>query len=316
MIFTAIWHLLIYCPLAHWIFYNEGWLFTYGLLDFAGGMVIHVSSGVSAYVLAYLIGGHHVTHKAHNKVLVLIGAALLWFGWFGFNAGSAVSSGYTAGLALTNTQFGAAMAMFTWNILETVFDGEKGFGSGYPTAIGCATGAVVGLVGITPSAGLVSPMWALFIGFFTALSVFFVPRVLKRFLGINDTLDCFAVHGVGGMVGAALTGLFADPRYSNGYVTTAGIAAQGSFFGVPKQLGIQCAGISVTILMSAVSTAVIYFTLAALAKLLNTSMLIPAGLSPDVSQHGQKAYDAQSVTVRTTAAEPAATEAAAVTVKA
>ena len=313
--FVGLWHIFVYCPLAHWIFFYDGWLATYGVLDFAGGMVIHVSSGVSSYVLAYLLGGPTVSHKAHNKVLVLLGAALLWFGWFGFNAGSAVSAGYSAGLAFTNTQFGAAAAMFTWNILETAFDGEHGFGSGFPTAIGLATGAVVGLVGITPSAGFVAPMWALFIGFFTALSVFFVPRTLKRYFGVNDTLDCFAIHGCGGMVGAALTGLFANHTYGNalyGYGDKGASATpiRGSFYGSSVQLGIQCVGISVTIVYSAIVTALIFGLLFAISKyVFKVGMAIPAGMSPDVSQHGEKAYHAQTTTVArdTTGVTPSAT---------
>jgi Amt family ammonium transporter len=186
--FTALWHLLVYCPLAHWIFFNPstgnsddaGWLNSYGVLDFAGGLVIHVASGVSAYVLAALIGGPIVSHKAHNKVLVLIGSALLWFGWFGFNAGSAVSAGYAAGLAFTNTQLSSATAMLAWNLLEVAVDGSAGPFSGFPSAIGSATGAIVGLVGITPSAAYVSPMWSIFIGAFTTLGVFFAPRLLKK----------------------------------------------------------------------------------------------------------------------------------------
>jgi Amt family ammonium transporter len=251
------------------------------VLDFAGGMVIHVSSGVSSYVLAYLIGGPVVTHRAHNKVLVLLGAALLWFGWFGFNAGSAVSAGYQAGLALTNTQLATGAAMLIWNLMEVVFDGET-LGQGFPTAIGTATAIVAGLVGITPSAGLVAPMWAIFIGSFTAASVFFAPRLLKKYLGVNDVLDCFAVHGVGGMVGAALTGLFANPTYSN-------IAAVGSFYRNAVQLGIQCAGITVTIVYSAIGTALIYGFLYLIARGLGQTLSVPSGMAPDVSQHGEKA---------------------------
>jgi len=291
MLFAAMWHLGVYCPLAHWIFDPRGWLSTYGVIDFAGGMVIHVSSGVSAFVLAWLVGGKLPTHPPqvpHNVPFVLLGAALLWFGWFGFNAGSAVSAGYQAGLAFTNTQLGAATALLTWNLMELAFNGERGLFTGRPTAVGSALGTVAGLVGITPAAGVVSPMWALFIGFFTALSVFFVPRLLRRFTGVDDVLDCFAVHGVGGMVGAALTGLFANPSYQ----AVTGKVFTGSFYRQAERLGIQCAGISVTILMSVVGTVTIYGVLWAIARMLGDTVCIPADMQgqADLSQHGESAY--------------------------
>lgn len=298
--FTSLWHILIYCPLAHWVFFNPadgnpdsaGWLSSYGVIDYAGGMVIHISSGVSAYVLAYLLGGHAVSHRAHNKMLVLLGAALLWFGWFGFNAGSAMHANYAAGLALTNTQLAAAAAMLSWNLLEISFDGETFF-NGFPTAIGTATGIVAGLVGITPSAGFVSPMWANFIGFFTALGVFFAPRLLKKYCRVNDTLDCFAVHGIGGMIGSALTGLFANVSF-NATTNGANDAANGSFYRNARQLGIQCLGITVTVVFSAVGTAIIFGALWLIAKLLKQTLSIPANLAPDISQHGEKAYQSST----------------------
>jgi Amt family ammonium transporter len=176
--------------------------------------------------------------------------------------------------------------MLTWTLLEVAFDGAPGtYFTGFPTAVGSATGCVVGLVGITPSAGLVSPMWALFIGFFTTIGVFFAPRLLKKYLKVNDTLDCFAVHGIGGMIGSALTGLFSNPSYSNLSAATA-----GGFYSNAVQLGIQCAGITVTIVFSAIVTAIIYGILYAIAKLLKTTLTIPSNMAPDVSQHGEKAY--------------------------
>jgi Amt family ammonium transporter len=171
--------------------------------------------------------------------------------------------------------------MLVWNLMEVVFDGET-LGQGFPTAIGTATAIVAGLVGITPGAGLVAPMWAIFIGSFTAASVFFAPRLLKKYLGVNDVLDCFAVHGIGGMVGAALTGLFANPTYGSA-------TAVGSFYRNAVQLGIQCAGITVTIVYSAIGTALIYGFLYLIARGLGQTLSIPAGMSPDVSQHGEKA---------------------------
>jgi Amt family ammonium transporter len=287
----------VYCPLAHWIFDPRGWLATYGVMDFAGGMVIHVASGVSAFVLAWLVGGKFPSHPPqvpHNVPFVLLGAALLWFGWFGFNAGSAVSAGYQAGLAFTNTQLGAAAALLTWNVMEIVFNNsEKGYFKGRPTAVGSAMGTVAGLVGITPACGWVSPMWAIFIGFFTSMGVFFVPRLMRKFTGVDDVLDCFAVHGVGGMIGAALTGLFANPSYHNGaYQGVTGAVFKGSFYGQAERLGIQCAGISVTILVSVVGTGLIYAVLWAIAKALGDTVHIPLELqgNSDASLHGEQAY--------------------------
>jgi Amt family ammonium transporter len=247
-------------------------------------------------VLAYLVGGKFPSHPPqvpHNVPFVLLGAALLWFGWFGFNAGSAVSAGYQAGLAFTTTQLAAAAALLSWNLLEVAFGGERGLFTGRPTAVGSALGTVTGLVGITPSAGLVSPMWAIFIGFFTVLGVFFVPKLLRRFTGVDDVLDCFAVHGVGGMIGAALTGLFANPSYSNGaYQGKTGETFKGSFYGQANRLGLQCAGISVTILLSVVGTVLIYGVLWAIATALGDIVHIPLELqnNADASQHGETAY--------------------------
>lgn len=320
LLFVAIWHLTVYCVLAHWIFYYDGWAFKYGIVDFAGGMVIHISSGVSAFVLAFWLGRGkpHVHHKPHNVPFVLLGAALLWFGWFGFNAGSALSAGYSAGLAFLNTQLGAAGGMLTWNVMEWVLNGDKAFDfKGRPTAVGAATGAVAGLVGITPGAGLVSPMWSIFIGFYTALSVYFFPKLLKRFTGVDDVLDVFAVHGIGGMVGSALTGLFTNPFYNTNPFSTTHVyepdksvaGPVGSFYGNPIELGKQCAGISVAILYAIVGTTIIYWLLVLVARyVFQDTIDIPVELqsNSDVSQHGEKAYHSKTTSVASTAsAKPA-----------
>jgi Amt family ammonium transporter len=293
VLFTALWHLCVYCPLAHWIFYSGGWMAQYGVIDYAGGMVIHLSSGVASLVMAAWLNftSPHPPkkHVPHNVPTVLIGAALLWFGWFGFNAGSALAANYSAGLAFTNTQLGAAAGMLTWNALEIVA-GEKWF-QGRPSAVGAATGAIVGLVGITPSAGFVAPMWALFIGFFTVLPAFPAGHLVKRFLGVDDCLDCFAIHGVGGAVGSALTGLFANAGISANVDQTS-MPAQGSFYGQAILLGKQCAGISATVLYTVVATSVIFWVLWALAKALRDTIdLSPENRNfPDSSQHGETAY--------------------------
>jgi Amt family ammonium transporter len=281
--FSVIWHCIVYTSLAHWIFYYGGWLFQYQLLDFAGGMVVHTSSGVSAFVLAFWLGRGKTAHRPHNVPYVLLGAALLWFGWFGFNAGSALSANFLAAQAFVNTQWATAVAMLTWNVLETIFS-PQGWFKGSPTAVGAACGAVAGLVGITPACGYVSNGWAYFIGFFTALIVFFTPRALAP-LGVHDALDCFAFHGVGGITGSLLTGLFAEQEFNAG-------GFNGAFFFNAPQFGKQIVGVLVTVLMSTVSTTVIYWVLWACAKLLKTTLVISPENQDnvDVSQHGEKAY--------------------------
>ena len=181
--------------------------------------------------------------------------------------------------------------MLTWNVLEMVAGGESKWFAGRATAVGCATGAVAGLVGITPSCGLVAPMWAIFIGFFTALAAFPAPRLVKKLLGVDDCLDCFAVHGVGGMVGAALSGLFANSWVSDAKYPT-GAYIDGSFYHNPILLAKQCAGISVTVLYTAVATSVIFGALWALARACGDRMELAKEERdfPDASQHGESAY--------------------------
>ena len=295
-LFTAVWHLAIYCPLAHWVFYPGGWLHQYGTLDYAGGLVIHVAAGVSALVLTLWLGGrpHKETTTPHNVPFVLLGTGMLWFGWFGFNAGSALSANYQASLALTNTQMGAACAMVTWNVLEIVFS-KRGLFKGRPSAVGAASGALCGLIGITPAAGYVDPMWALFIGFFTACGVFLVPPIMRK-LRADDRLDCFAFHGVGGAIGAALTGLFANGMYSGsdpvGVLGTAMTGPFGSFYGNSILLGKQCAAISVTILFASVGTSVIFWAVWAIGWVLGETIHIAPHKQGNVDEklHGEAAY--------------------------
>lgn len=279
--FTALWHIFVYCPLAHWFFYFKGWMYTYGAVDFAGGMVVHTASGVSAFVLTFWLGRSKVENRPHNVPYVLLGAALLWFGWLSFNAGSALSANTLAARAFVNTQYAAAVGMMTWNVLEVIFGATWGTGS--PTAVGAACGVVSGLVGITPAAGFVSNMWAFFFGFFTALCVFFVPKAVKL-AGIDDRLDCFAFHGVGGIVGSLLTGLFAARKE--------GSTVDGAFYFNQPLFGTQIAAVLVTVLFSVVTTTIIYWLLWAVAKAVGTELTLPAGeqATADVSQHGERAY--------------------------
>ncbi|WP_189009821.1 ammonium transporter [Deinococcus malanensis] len=205
VLFGAMWSLLIYSPLAHWVWSADGWLFKDGALDFAGGTVIHISAGVSALVAAFVIGPRigypRSAHVPHNVPLVLLGAGLLWFGWMGFNAGSALSAGQTAALAFITTLIAPAAAMLTWLTWESA-------GNGKPTAVGAATGLVVGLVAITPACAFVSPWAALVIGALGATASYWTVQFKHR-LGADDSLDVFACHGVAGIVGALLTGALA-----------------------------------------------------------------------------------------------------------
>ncbi len=206
IIFTLAWSLLVYAPLAHWVWASDGWLFKMGALDFAGGTVVHLSSGVSALVAAIVIGKRvgypNVRHQPHNLTLTLIGAGLLWFGWFGFNGGSALASNGTASLAFVNTHLAAAMGALGWGLVEYIRIKKV-------TALGVASGLVAGLVGITPAAGFVSPMSALVIGVLTGL-VCYGGVMLKHRFSYDDSLDAFGVHGIGGILGALLTGVLAS----------------------------------------------------------------------------------------------------------
>lgn len=204
VLFGGLWTLLIYSPLAHWVWSADGWLFKAGALDFAGGTVIHLSAGISALVAAFVLGPRigfpRSAHVPHNVPLVLLGAGLLWFGWMGFNAGSALAANQTAGLAFLTTLIAPAAAMLTWLGLES--------SRGKPTAVGAATGLVVGLVAITPACAFVSPWAAVIVGAAGAAASYGAVQ-LKHRLGADDTLDVFACHGVAGIVGALLTGALA-----------------------------------------------------------------------------------------------------------
>lgn len=204
VLFGGLWTLLIYSPLAHWVWSADGWLFKAGALDFAGGTVIHLSAGISALVAAFVLGPRigfpRSAHVPHNVPLVLLGAGLLWFGWMGFNAGSALAASQTAGLAFLTTLIAPAAAMLTWLGLES--------SRGKPTAVGAATGLVVGLVAITPACAFVSPWAAVIVGAAGAAASYGAVQ-LKHRLGADDTLDVFACHGIAGIVGALLTGALA-----------------------------------------------------------------------------------------------------------
>jgi len=279
VVFIALWSLLVYSPLAHMVWGQGGYLFGLGALDFAGGTVVHISSGISALVLAIMLGKRklspHEDVRPHNLPMTLIGTGLLWFGWFGFNAGSAGASGGLAGSAFVVTHLAAAAAGLAWVLIEWMTIKK-------PTALGFATGAVAGLVAITPAAGFVGPMSALLIGVIVSC-VSFTAIKMKSKLGYDDTLDVFGVHCVGGIWGAIATGLFAQKA-----VNSAG--KDGLFFGGGFELlSRQFIAIALALAIAALGTFIIASVLkVVMGGIRVTSNDEEAGL--DVSQHGEEAY--------------------------
>ena len=247
LVFMILWSLIVYAPVAHWVWASTGFLFGDGVLDFAGGTVVHINAGVAGLVACLVLGkriGYGAEPMApHNLVLTLIGTSLLWVGWFGFNAGSALASGGRAGMAFAVTHIGAASAALAWMLVEWVAKGK-------PSLLGIASGAIAGLVAITPAAGFVLPSGALVIGLAAGIICFWAATSLKNMLGYDDSLDVFGVHGVGGIVGALLTGVFA-------VAAVGGDEARGLLDGNPGQLWIQIKGIVWTIGWCAIASFVI-----------------------------------------------------------
>lgn len=279
-LFTLLWSILIYCPLAHMVWAKGGLMGLYGgfgALDFAGGTVVHITSGVSAFVAAIMLKNRKIYPNRlvapHNVPFIMLGAGLLWFGWFGFNAGSALASGGLATAAFVATNSGAAAAGLVWILMEWSLMGK-------PTAVGLATGAVAGLVGVTPAAGFVTPLGALLIGGITAFCCFYAIRI-KNKLGIDDALDTFPVHGVGGTVGAILTGLFATTT-----VNAAG--ADGLFYGNPGQLFKQIGAVLIAYAIAAIGTFVIIKILQATVGIRSSEEVEAQGLDP--FEHSEIGY--------------------------
>jgi Amt family ammonium transporter len=274
--FLLLWSTFIYSPLAHWV-WGKGWLAATGALDFAGGTVVHISSGISALVAAWMIGPRRSfgvqAYAPHNVPFVLLGIGLLWFGWFGFNGGSALSSSSLATTAFVNTTIAASAGGLTWMLIEWILRGK-------PTAIGIASGFLGGLVGITPAAGYVLPIGAIIIGSITALSCFFAVS-LRAKLRFDDSLDTYPVHGVGGTIGALLTGLFATKAVNP-------VGNDGLFFGNPGLLWTQFVGVAATYIFAAVGTFVILKVLSLFMELRVKPNTEAEGL--DVPEHGEEAY--------------------------
>jgi Amt family ammonium transporter len=277
-VLTLLWATLVYDPIAHWVWGTGGWLKNIGALDFAGGIVVHVSSGVSALVLAILIGrrlGYEKQSFApHNLPLTVLGGALLWFGWFGFNAGSALEAGGIAANALVTTNTSAAAAGLIWALIEWQQHGA-------PNILGIVTGAVAGLVAITPACGFVSPLSAIAIGIVAGIVSYLAVTALKPRLGYDDSLDVFGVHGVGGMWGTLATGLFAEAT-----VNEAG--ANGLFFGNARLFMVQGLYLLVCIAYAVIMTWLLFVLVDALFGMRVTRDDEMVGL--DLTQHHEAAY--------------------------
>ena len=273
LVFSVLWGILIYNPLAHWVWSSDGWLFNMGALDFAGGTVVHINAGIAALVMAIALGkrrgykGHAM--PPHNIPFVDMGAALLWIGWFGFNAGSGLAANGLAANAFLVTHIATATSAFIWAVLEWVI-GKK------PTVVGISTGAVAGLVAITPAAGAVDLTGALFIGLAVALICFFMVAVVKAKLGYDDSLDAFGVHGVGGIIGAILTGVFATSAVTGG--------AEGSL----EQLGVQAISVIATIAYSGIGTFILFYIVNKIIGLRASDKDEAIGL--DETEYGETAY--------------------------
>ncbi len=275
--FIALWMIVVYSPVAHWV-WGGGWLAKLGALDFAGGTVVHVNAGAAALMAAIVLGPRKDYARQailpHNVPFTLLGAGLLWFGWFGFNAGSALGANAIAALAFTTTMMAPAATLVVWTLLD-LMRGQKA------TAVGAATAIVVGLVAVTPAAGFVSPISAIVLGAIAAVPSYYalVWRVRTR---LDDSLDVVAAHGVGGMVGAVLTGVFAQKSWNG--------VADGLLFGNPGQVGVQIVAVMAVAAYSGVLTIGLLKLVALIVPLRAEST--DEALGMDVSQHGEEAYAA------------------------
>lgn len=276
MVFIAVWVLVVYAPITHWVWAADGWLFKAGALDFAGGTVVHINSGVAGLVAAYMLGKRiglgRESMAPHNLTLTVVGASLLWVGWFGFNGGSALGAGARASMAILVTQVAAAAAAFSWLVVERMIRGKA-------SVLGGASGAVAGLVVITPAAGFVGVGGALVMGLIGGVVCFWGITALKRLLKADDALDAFGLHAVGGIVGAILTGVF----YSDEIIKAANVALAPTFAG---QLWVQVEGVLATMVYSGVATFVILKVIDLVIGIRVNADDERMGL--DLSQHGER----------------------------
>jgi Amt family ammonium transporter len=272
--FTGVWTLVVYAPIAHWVWGPGGWLLDKGVLDYAGGTVVHINAGIAGLVAAIVLGkrigyGREPMAPA-NLVLTVIGAAMLWVGWFGFNAGSAVAADGRAGMAMAVTQIATAAAAMAWLFAEWAANGK-------PSVLGIASGAIAGLVAITPASGFVGPTGALVIGLVAGAVCFWGATALKRKLGYDDSLDAFGIHGIGGIVGAILTGVFAMESIGG---------VKGALEGNGAQIMTQLLGVGVTVAYTAVATFIILKIIDVVIGLRVTEEQEREGL--DIALHGER----------------------------
>ncbi len=274
LLFSALWLLVVYAPVTHWIWSGNGWLYQAGLLDFAGGLVVHLTAGSSALVLAAILGPRsnfpHQVDPPHNPSMVMIGASMLWVGWFGFNAGSALAADGNAGMAMVVTHISAATASLVWMLIDWARFGK-------PTLIGLVTGTIAGLASITPASGSVGPIGALIIGASAGSLCYLFVNIVKNNLKIDDSLDVFAVHGIGGALGIILVSFLVDSNI--------GGAGYADGMNAASQLSVQIQGLLAVLALSVVGTAVIAFVVKALIGLRVESSVEEDGL--DISTHGE-----------------------------
>lgn len=280
MLFTILWSILVYNPMAHWV-WGGGWLQEMGAIDFAGGTVVHINAGISALVMAVLLGkrrGYRVGQpmSPHNVTFVFMGTAFLWLGWFGFNAGSGLQADGIAANAFLVTHLATCVAAMTWMLIDWVHNKK-------PTTVGVCTGAVAGLVAITPAAGTVSVLGAVCIGLLSSVVCFFMVAVVKPKFKYDDALDAFGVHGMGGIVGSILTGVFAT-RYISG---EGGV--EGALYGDWHQLWVQVVATAVSVVFSAAMTYILFKIVDKLVGLRVDARVEEEGL--DIYEHGESAYN-------------------------
>jgi Amt family ammonium transporter len=278
LLFSALWLLVVYCPVAHWV-WGGGWLAKRGVMDFAGGLVVHATAGVSALVLAIAIGRRdgfpRDLHPPHNPGMTMMGAGMLWVGWYGFNGGSALAANGAAAMALLVTHISASTAGLAWALLERLRFGRS-------SMVGCVTGVVAGLATITPASGYVGPLGALALGSAASLVCFGAVELVKNRWSIDDSLDVFAVHGVGGILGTLLVAVLASPLF--------GGVGYGAAHDMAGQAGVQALGVAATVGWSAIATLALAFFTRAVVGLRAKDDEIEDGL--DLTYHGERAYNA------------------------
>ena len=281
--FIALWSLLVYNPLCHWVWASDGFLYNLGArgaIDFAGGTVVHISAGVSGLVVAIYLGSRrgypYRVIRPNNLVITMLGAGLLWVGWFGFNAGSSISSGLSTARALTATQVAAASGALSWIIIESLYQGKA-------TALGFASGILAGLVAVTPAAGVVQPYGALVLGVLASIMCYTAIQVKNR-LGYDDSLDAFGIHGVGGIVGAIFLSFF----IRRSWMQEAAAASSDGTWTIWNQLGVQATAVGIAVTFAALMTLLIIFLLDKFVKIKSSEDEEMAGL--DRAYHGERGY--------------------------